>query len=81
MLCPEAHQANTRSKSVGEGIQDVDGWIKPFRPSLIGTLRLIQPLDLLLKDSKNGSGRGAGLQLRGEWMRNQILPGAFFVGV
>jgi hypothetical protein len=33
---PETYQANTCSDNVGEGIQDVDGRIKPFRPSFIG---------------------------------------------
>ena len=51
IVCPEAYKADTRSKNVREGIQDVDGWIKPFRPSFIGTPGQIQPLDLLLKDS------------------------------
>ena len=50
IVCPEAYKADTRPKNVREGIQDVDGWIKPFRPSFIGTLGQIQPLDLLLKD-------------------------------
>jgi hypothetical protein len=36
---------------------------------------------LLLKNSNNGCWRIAGLQLRGEWMRKQILPRAFFVRI
>jgi hypothetical protein len=38
-------------------------------------------LNLLLKDSKNGSGRLAGLELRGEWMCTKILLCMLFVGV
>ena len=37
----EAYQADTRSNHVREGIQDVDRWIKPLRPSFIGIPRLI----------------------------------------
>jgi hypothetical protein len=39
------------------------------------------PLDLLLKDNKNGTGRLAGLELDGEWMRKQIVLRAFFVRI
>jgi hypothetical protein len=38
-------------------------------------------VELLLKNSKNRSRRIAGLQLRGEWMRKQILRRAFFVHI
>jgi hypothetical protein len=34
---------------------------------------------LLLKDGENGAWRVAGLELGGEWMRKQIVFGAFFV--
>ena len=74
--CPEAYQANTRSKNVREGGQNVDRGIKPFRPSFVGTPGLIEALYLLLKKSKNGSRRIACLQLRGEWMSAQIVPRA-----
>jgi len=57
------------------------GWIKPFRPSFITTLDLIQPLNLLLKYGENGSGRIAGSEPGGEWMCEEILLCAFFVRI
>ena len=79
--CPDTYQANTGSKNVREGIENVDGWIQPFRPSLIGTPGLIKPLELFLKDSDDGIGRVAGLELSGEWMCTQIVLCLFVVGV
>jgi hypothetical protein len=66
--CPEAYQANTGSKNAREGIKDVHGRIQPFRPTFIGTPGLLQPMDLLVKDSENGTWRVAGLELGGEWV-------------
>jgi hypothetical protein len=34
-----------------------------------------------MKDSNNGTGSVTGLELGGEWVRSQILPRTFFVGV
>jgi hypothetical protein len=65
--CRWTYQANCAS-CLGESKKDVNGWIKPFRPSIVTTPGLIQPLDLLLKDSKNIAGRFAVLELGGEWM-------------
>ena len=79
--CPETYQANTGSKNVRESIEYADGRIKPFCPSLIGTPGPIKPLELLLKDSDDGTGRVAGLELDGEWMCTQIVLCLFFVGV
>ena len=64
---PWAYQANS-SNGLGERKKDVYGWVEPFRPSIVVTLGLILPLDLLLKDSKNVAGRVTCLKLRGEWM-------------
>ena len=63
-----AYQANTLSKRVTEGIEDVYSRIKPLGPSIIAISGLIYPLYLLLKDVENGGGRVAGLELGGEWM-------------
>ena len=62
----DAYQANTFSKGVTKGIEDVYSWIKPLGPSIIA-MSLIS-LDLLLKDVENGGGRVADLELGGEWM-------------
>jgi hypothetical protein len=75
-----SYQANS-SNCLGKGKKHVYGRIEPFRPSFVGIPGLIQPLDLLLKNSNNGSRRVAGLHLRGEWMSTQILPCAFFVRI
>jgi hypothetical protein len=60
-------------------MKDVHGWIKPFCPSLIAIPRLIRPLDLLLQQCTNGTGRVAGLELGGERVCKEIRPCAFFV--
>jgi hypothetical protein len=39
--CRQTYQANARSKNVRESIHDVDGRIKPFCPSFVGTPGLI----------------------------------------
>jgi hypothetical protein len=63
-----AYQANTLPKRLGEGIEDIDSWIKPLCPSIIGTSGLTWPLDLLMKDGENIGWRVAVLELGGEWM-------------
>ena len=60
---------------------DVYSRIKPFCPPFIGTPGLIQPLNLLLKDKKNGTGRFAGFELSGEWMCKEIVLCESFVFV
>ena len=73
------YHANMRSEYRRESIEDTYSWIKPLGPSIIDTLRLIWPMDLLLKKGYNVGGRVAGLELGGEWMGQQILPRAFLV--
>lgn len=74
-----AYQANSCSKRCRECMKDVHGWIKPFCPSLIAIPRLIQPLNLLLQHSANGTGIVAGLELGGERVCKEIPLCAFFV--
>ena len=38
---PGAYQANTLSKGVREGTNDIDGWIEPLGPSIIAIYGLI----------------------------------------
>ena len=64
----ETYRTTSRSKDFNETMQDFDSRSKPFCPSSIGTPRLFCLLGLLLKNSKNGTGRFAGLELIGEWM-------------
>jgi hypothetical protein len=49
-------------------MQDFDSGSKPFCPLSIGTPRLPYLLGLLLKNSKNGTGRIKCLELIGEWV-------------
>ena len=65
---PVAYQANTLSKCLREGIEDIDGRIKPPGPSIIDASGLILPLYLLVKDGENIAWRVAVLELGGEWM-------------
>ena len=67
-ICPETYEASTRFKNGRESLQNVHGWIKPFGPSLIATPGLIYSLDLLLKDSDNGTRRVTALEPGGERM-------------
>jgi hypothetical protein len=67
-ICPETYHASTRFKNRRESLQNVHGWIKPFKPPFIASPGLIQSLDLLLKDSDNGTGRVTSLEPGGERM-------------
>jgi len=77
--CAEAHQASTLSESRREGIEDIDGWVEPFRQLVIAALGLIQLMDLLLKDGENVGRRVACLKLGGEWMSKEVVLCLFFV--
>jgi hypothetical protein len=72
----EAYQADTLSKSFGKGVQDSDGWVKPFCESIVVSL---ESLDLLINEGENGVGRVAVLELDGKWMLKEIVLGTFFV--
>ena len=67
------YQANTYSKGLREGIKDIDCWVEPTCQPVVGASRLVEVLDLLLKYSKNGGRRIAGLELGGEGMREKVL--------
>jgi hypothetical protein len=75
------YQANTLPKSLRESKEDVHGRIKPSCPPFIGSSGLIQPLELLLKNSKNGTGRVAKLELGDEGVCEKVFLGAFPVCV
>lgn len=75
----EVYQANTLSKSLGEGIKNIHSGIKPLCPSGIVTLRLIQRLYLQLEDGENCAGRVASLELCSEWVGKKVLLCAFLV--
>ena len=79
--CPGAYQANTPTKGVREGTNDLDGWIEPLGPSLIAIYGLLQSMELLVKDGENFVRRAAFLELGGEGMANKILFCALFVGI
>jgi hypothetical protein len=55
------------SESCRECEQDIDSGIQPLRPlfRVVGTLSLIKVLYLSSKNGDDGTGRVAGLQLRG----------------
>jgi hypothetical protein len=75
-LFPEAYQANTLSKSFGEGVQDSHGWVEPFCQPIVVSL---ESLGLLINEGENGAGRGTVLELGDKWMREEIVLGTFFV--
>jgi len=79
--CPEAYQASALSKSGRERKEDVDSWVQPFCQPFIGSLGLMESLDLLVDDGENGAGRVASLELGGKWMCEKITLCSFFVGL
>ena len=54
-------------------------WIKPPRPGFISALRLIELLDLVLKESENAVSRIAAFELVSERVREKILLCTLFV--
>ena len=75
----DSYQANTRSNSLREGVEDIDCWVQPPCQPVISGLRLIEVVDLLLKYSENGGRRIAGLELSCERMREKVLLCLLFV--
>ena len=57
-------------------MKDVHSWVQPLR---IAALRLIELLDLLLKNGEDAAGRIAGLEPVSEWVLKEILLGALLV--
>lgn len=53
-LFPEAYYAKTLSMSFGKGVQDSHGRVEPSCQPLIAPLGLIEFLDLLMNEGKNG---------------------------
>jgi hypothetical protein len=74
-----AYQANTFSERLREGIEDIHSWVQPICPPFIATPRLIELLDLFLKDGENSTRRVAGLELCGKWMGNEVFFCTLFV--
>jgi hypothetical protein len=62
-------------------MKDLHSWIQPPRPPLISALRMIELLDLLLKDVENATRRVAVLELGSEWVGEKIVLCAFFVRI
>ncbi|SRR5258708_32133841 len=57
----DALQESNRNRTRA-ALQNLHGWIEPFGPSFITTPGLVQLLDLLLKDSDNGTRSVASLE-------------------
>ena len=73
--CPESYQADT-SQCLQEDKKNIYSWIQPLG---IAALRLIELLDLLLKDGEDGGRQIAGLEPVSEWVLKMIVLGALFV--
>ena len=69
--CPGTYQANTFSEGIGECIEYIHREVQPFCQPDIATLRSIEFLDLLLKQSESATGRVAGLELGSERVRQK----------
>jgi hypothetical protein len=75
---PETYQANTLSKSLGKGVQDSHGWVKPFCQSIVVSP---ESLNLLLNEGENVAGSGTIFELSDKRMREEIVFGTFSVGL
>jgi hypothetical protein len=51
-------------------MKDIHSWVQPLR---ITALRLIELLDLILKQGENAARRIAGLKTASEWVLKEIL--------
>ena len=60
-------------------MKDLHSRIQPPRPPFISTLRLIELLDLLLKDVENTARGVTVLQLGSKWVGAKILLCSFFI--
>ena len=78
--CSETYQANTFSKSIGEGTKNIHCRVEPSRQLFVVASRSIEVLNLFLKHCENGARRVAGLELDGEWVRKKVLLCLTFVG-
>ena len=79
--CPKPYQADTLSKCIGQGIQDIHSRAQPHCQPLIDLIANAGPVeqDLLLKHKANGAWRVAGLELGSEWVSKKIVFREFFV--
>jgi hypothetical protein len=62
-----------------EGMKHLYGWVEPPGPLFVAALRLIEFLDLLLKQVENITRRAAILELGSEWVITKILFYASFI--
>ena len=62
-------------------MKDLHSWIQPLDPPFISTLRLIELVDLLLKDVENAVRRVAVLELSSKRVREKIIFRPFFVRI
>jgi hypothetical protein len=60
-------------------MENIHCWVEPPCQVFVVVSRLIEVLDLLVKQGKNGARRVAGLELGGEWVRKEVLLCLLFV--
>ena len=70
--CLGAYQAYGFSYGIRKGREDIDRRVEPSGQAPIASLRLIELLNLLLKDSSNAARRIAFLKLCSEWMGEKV---------
>ena len=57
-------------------MKDVHGWVQPIQVVGLGLIKL---LDMLLKYGENAASGITGVEPVGEWVRERIHHGTFFV--
>ena len=75
----ETCQADTASNDARKRAEDIDGGIEPLRQFVIGTTRLVEPGNLLIKYAEDGIWRMTGLEFVEQWMGTEIFLGLLLV--
>ena len=55
----ETYQTDAARDSSRKCVQDIHSWVEPLCQSFVATASLVEFVNLILKDSKNGGGRVA----------------------
>ena len=66
-------QANTASNDSRKRAEDIDGGIEPFRQFIIGTTRLVEPGNLLIKYAEDGIWGSTALEFVEQRMGTEIF--------
>ena len=75
------HQANTASNDSGKRAENIDGGIQPLGQLVVGTTRLVEPRDLLVKYVEDGIWRTTVLEFVEQRVGTEIFLGLHLVSL